>query len=167
MRITSLKKGIFTFFFLFMVLISCKQNEAPDLNTTEPLPEDSGPMDFNDQPESLTVGLEKEEIIRVDEPEEGEAITSPLEISGELRGFWFFEGRAPFRLIDSEEKVLAEGSVIAQDKWMTEDLVPFSAEVSFEVKDGQKKGFLVLSRANPSGLPENEQHIRIPVNFKE
>ncbi|MCX6730203.1 MAG: GerMN domain-containing protein [Candidatus Portnoybacteria bacterium] len=96
-------------------------------------------------------------------------VTSPLQIDGKVRGFWFFEASFPVKLVDENNNILATG--IAQAKgdpatgevnWMTSDFVDFETEIEFVSKDGGK-GFLVFNRDNPSGLPENDEELRIPV----
>ena len=109
---------------------------------------------------------EREEIsqlIKVEEPTEDSAVNSPLEISGEAKGYWFFEGSAPVRLVTESGKVLAESYVEAQGEWMTEDWVPFSGLLEFETK--KKRGYVIFSRANAAGKPEHDRMLRIPVIF--
>ena len=103
-------------------------------------------------------------LIHVTSPKVNEQITSPILIQGEARGTWYFEGDFPGLLIDENENIIVQFPVSAQDNWMTEDFVPFKAEVQFEKPKG-KTGYLILKKDNPSGLPENEDEIRIPVQF--
>lgn len=104
--------------------------------------------------------------IRVNRPEENSIISSPLTIEGEGRGYWFFEGTAPVEIIDEENAILGRGSIEVEEEWMTEDFVPFSGKIDFD-PSGAEKGFLVLHRSNPSGLPENSHSVRIPVEFRQ
>ena len=48
---------------------------------------------------------------------------------------------------------------------MTENLVPFTADLTFNPGD-KEKGFLVLEKDNPSDLPANADSIKVPVLFK-
>ncbi|MHA6279789.1 Gmad2 immunoglobulin-like domain-containing protein [Salinimicrobium sp. CAU 1759] len=109
---------------------------------------------------------EREEIsqlITIEEPLENSTVNSPLKISGEAKGYWFFEGTAPVRLVTKSGKELVESYVEAQGEWMTEDWVPFSGRLEFETKE--KRGYLIFSRANASGKPEHDRTLRIPVMF--
>lgn len=133
------------------------------MENSEPLPENSGPMDFKDQPETTAENLE---MIEVEEPEEGETVSSPLHVEGKARGPWFFEAQAGYELIDSKGNLLAVGVITAEGEWMTEDFVPFSADISFD-PGSESNGVLILKKANPSGIPENDSSVRIPVSFKE
>lgn len=95
----------------------------------------------------------------------GDTITPPLTVTGEARGNWFFEASFPIKVIDQDGNVLANSFVQAQGEWMTTDYVPFKGEITFIAKqDGP--GFLVFAKDNPSGLPENDKEIRLPVMLK-
>ncbi len=48
---------------------------------------------------------------------------------------------------------------------MTEDFVDFEGEITFN-SAGAKKGTLALQNDNPSDLPENENKLRIPIQFE-
>ncbi|MGI5827671.1 MAG: Gmad2 immunoglobulin-like domain-containing protein [Patescibacteria group bacterium] len=109
--------------------------------------------------------LEKEDTIRIDMPRPNEVVESPLEISGEARGTWYFEAQFPVRLENTEGKLIAEGIAQAQDDWMTEGFVPYEATITFQESEAEE-GTLVLEKANPSGLPENEEELRVPVRFE-
>jgi hypothetical protein len=92
-------------------------------------------------------------------------ISSPVTISGKARGNWFFEASLPIEIIDSTGKVLGQGPAQAQSNWMTADYVDFLAEISFNVPETEK-GFILIKKDNPSGLPEYDASIAIPVFFK-
>lgn len=91
-------------------------------------------------------------------------LVSPFEIAGEARGQWYFEGDFPIKLLDAQGEKISESYATAQDAWMTEDFVSFTASMDFSVDENQK-GSLVLEKANPSGLPENADSVRIPVHL--
>jgi hypothetical protein len=104
------------------------------------------------------------DLIRVEQPQPNQVVTSPLKIKGKARGYWFFEAEAPYKLVDEDYRTLAAGSMRAQGEWMIDGFVPFEAEVSFQAPDA-KSGFLVLSRSNASGKPEHDRVYRVPVRF--
>ncbi len=107
---------------------------------------------------------EKEASIHIDKPGPNMDIRSPLQISGEARGFWFYEGDFQVTLEDSQGNQLASARAASGGDWMTEDFVPFETEISFESPDDER-GYLVFHKANPSGLPENDEEYRLPVIF--
>ena len=102
--------------------------------------------------------------IKVTKPEPNQIVESPIIIEGEARGSWFFEGVFPIMLLDSNGNAIARHFAQAQDECMTEDFVPFKAQIEFE-KPAADTGVLVLEKDNPSGLSENDAKIEIPVRF--
>lgn len=107
----------------------------------------------------------EEELIHVTSPIPNARVTSPLVVKGEARGTWYFEASFPVRLLDGNSKELAVVSAQAQGDWMTEDFVPFEVTLTFS-KPETDTGTLVLERDNPSGLPEHDKKVSIPVRFK-
>jgi hypothetical protein len=55
--------------------------------------------------------------------------------------------------------------------YTTDDFVPFSGELTFTSPysagdpDFMARGTLILQKANPSGLPEHDDAVEIPVTF--
>ena len=109
--------------------------------------------------------LEKTDLIVIDSPRPNAVIGSPLKITGRARGYWFFEASFPVKLIGREGELLSSGIATAEGEWMTEDFVPFSAELEFDSENTQT-GDLILEKDNPSGLPEHDDFLTIPVNFR-
>jgi hypothetical protein len=107
---------------------------------------------------------ELSDIIRVETPEPGDELLSPVTIEGEARGNWFFEGSFPMHLVDSNGLEMAAGTVEADGDWMTEDFVPFTATLEFDTPT-TATGTLLMMKDNPSGLQENDVVLRIPVKF--
>lgn len=103
-------------------------------------------------------------IIRVIAPKSGQVITSPLLIEGEARGNWYFEASFPVKLIDANENVLDIIPAQAQGEWMTNDFVPFKAQLLFGTP-ATETGTLIFQKDNASGLPEYDDELRIPVRF--
>ncbi len=113
----------------------------------------------------------KAESIVVESPAGMAVITSPLSLKGKARGNWFFEGSAPVTLVDWDGKIIAQGTVTAEGEWMTTDFVPFVGTLEFISpytagdQDFMKRGSLIFKKDNPSGLPENDDALEIPVLF--
>lgn len=102
--------------------------------------------------------------IRVFTPKPGDIISSPLRITGEARGVWFFEASFPVSLLDGNGRIIAQMPAQAQSDWMTAEFVPFSADLRFSLPE-TKTGTLIFEKDNPSGLPENAAEIRFEVRF--
>lgn len=119
--------------------------------------------------------LEKTVLIRVDTPRPNQAISSPLTITGEARGNWYFEASFPVVLTDWDGRIIAQGIAQAKDDpdatdgagWMTTDFVPFEATLTFAVDKNaySNTGSLILKKDNPSGLPQNDDALEIPIVF--
>lgn len=104
----------------------------------------------------------KEDLIRVESPAADTEVPSPIAIRGEARGTWYFEASFPVKLYNKAGELIVQSYATAQGEWMTENFVPFTAELEYSV-DSRQAGTLVLEKDNPSGLPENSDEIRIPV----
>lgn len=121
--------------------------------------------------EVLTAIAGKADLIKIENVEPGERISSPFTVTGEARGYWFFEASFPVVLTDWDGKIIAEHYATTSEDWMTEEFVPFAATLEFEIPyaDGDpyfmQHGTLILKRDNPSGLPENDNALEIPVRF--
>ena len=105
-----------------------------------------------------------EDRIQITSVSAGQEITSPLVIEGEARGSWYFEASFPVRLLDGNGQIIAQMPVQALGEWMTSEFVPFRAVLTF-AKPSTATGTLILHNDNPSGLPENDRFMRIPVRF--
>lgn len=101
--------------------------------------------------------------IRLASPLAGASVTSPLQLSGEAVGQWYFEGSFPVTVVADDGTVLGQGIVTAQGDWMTTDLVPFEGQVTFEAGDHDGAATIVLARDNPSDLPQNDAALHVQV----
>jgi hypothetical protein len=104
--------------------------------------------------------------IVVDSPSPGALVASPLRVRGQARGTWFFEGDFPLLLTDANGKIIAKGFVTAQDEWMTQKFVPFEGTLKFNKPTSSDEGKLIFKKDNPTGLPEHDDALEIPVFFK-
>lgn len=108
--------------------------------------------------------LVKINLIKINSPRPNQMIVSPLTIEGEARGYWFFEASFPVKLLNEKGEVIAQTIAQAQGEWMTENFAPFKAVLAFK-SPAEGRGWLVLQKDNPSGLPENDDELKIPVFF--
>lgn len=104
------------------------------------------------------------DMIQVTSPGAGATVGSPLTISGRARGTWYFEASFPVKLLDGNGNQIAIAPAQAQGEWMTEDFVPFSVTLTY-TKPATPNGTLILQKDNPSGEPQFDASIFIPVNF--
>lgn len=103
-------------------------------------------------------------VIRVTSPVSNALIKSALTITGQARGYWFFEASAPVYLLDANGKVVATSYIQAEGEWMTENFVPFRGTIQFATPE-TTTGTLLFENDNPSGLAENRREFRVPVRF--
>lgn len=113
--------------------------------------------------------FDKANLIRLDFPQPNQVVQSPLVITGEARGSWFFEASFPVTLIGQDGSKIAEGIATAKSEWMTPEFVPFEATLIFTKSNvaNNKKGMLILRKDNPSGLPEHDDSLEIQIVFDE
>ena len=110
--------------------------------------------------------LEKIDLINLNSPRPNQEIASPLLISGQARGGWFFEGDAPVILTDWDGLIIAEGYITASRNAMTEEFVPFDGKLEFTKPNYKSNGTLILRKDNPSDNPSFDDALEIPVMFK-
>ncbi|MFZ2190005.1 MAG: Gmad2 immunoglobulin-like domain-containing protein [Candidatus Magasanikiibacteriota bacterium] len=109
----------------------------------------------------------KKDLIELTSPKPASFISSPLEITGQARGNWFFEASFPVTLTNWDGLIIAEGIAQAQGEWMTTDFVAFKATLNFTADTTvSNRGALILKKDNPSGLPEHDDALEIPVFFE-
>ncbi len=106
-----------------------------------------------------------EDMLVVDTLRDNDTIASPLAIVGRARGGWYFEASFPVQILNASGTVIAEGPAQAGGDWMTENYVPFTVTLTFPAQPAGSPGAVILRNDNPSGLPENDKKLEIPVTF--
>ena len=112
----------------------------------------------------LAVRPNKDDLIVVNSLSDNAMVESPLTVTGEARGSWYFEAVFPVDLYDADGILLAHGQGQADGDWMTTDYVPFSVTLTFS-SPRTDTGVLKLSKDNPSGDPARDNILSIPVRF--
>lgn len=92
-------------------------------------------------------------------------IESPLKISGQARGTWFFEGDFPIVLKDPRGCVIAKWYASARGEWTTERFVPLTATLEFKAPAAGSRGVPELKKDNPSDRREFDDAVRVPIFF--
>lgn len=126
-------------------------------------PSETSEPDETDISDQSIVGIPG--LIVIDDPKSGQTVSEPITLSGEARGYWFFEATAPVTVTNWDGLILGEGYITAEGDWMTEDFVPFTGELSFtpEITTYSATGTLIFSKANASGLPEHDRAFEMNV----
>ena len=104
-------------------------------------------------------------LIVISNPPQNTSVTSPLTVTGQAVGSWFFEGVFPVYLYDTHGRLLAQAQARALSDWTTAGFVPFTATISFSPQIPSSHGILVLRNANPSGIAANAKAVQMQVTF--
>jgi hypothetical protein len=115
--------------------------------------------------ENVGNALDKTDLIQVADPVPNQTIGSPLVVTGQAVGNWYFEASFPVKLFDAKGSLLAEGVAGAESDWMTTSFVPFTATLNFSTQPANSTGTLILYKDNPSGLPAHDDQLTVPVIF--
>lgn len=108
--------------------------------------------------------VQYKDLVHVNAPLPGAKVGSPLTITGRARGNWYFEASFPVKLLDGNGNQIAIAPAQAQGDWMTVDYIPFSVTLTF-AQPVTATGTLILQKDNPSGEPQNDDFVSIPVTF--
>lgn len=101
------------------------------------------------------------ERVYVSSPTPHSAVGETFVVKGEAPGPWFFEASFPIQVRDGEGSVIARTHANARGEWMTTEQVQFESTVHVGAYRGA--AVLVLMRDNPSGLPEHDDALEIPI----
>ncbi len=118
-----------------------------------------------EQPVPATQQMTQNLNVTVMSPNLSEPLPSPVEIHGSVSGVFFSEGVFPVILQDSKGNEIARTLAHADGEWMTEDVVPFTADLTFTAP-ADKAAKLIFQKDNPSGLPQNDHSQSFDVTLK-
>jgi hypothetical protein len=102
-------------------------------------------------------------VVTVKNPTAQAHVTSPLILSGVVRGPWTYNAEFPVEIVDAHHRSLATGDAKVRGNWMTEKPVRFAASVPFKATTGT--GFLILRKANPSQDRSMNDSVEVPITF--
>jgi len=108
--------------------------------------------------------LFKTDLVKINEPLPNILLADPIRLAGFAKGNWFFEASFPIELRDGEGKVVGRTIATTKSNWMTKDFVPFEASLPLP-KHLSGQGTIVFKKDNPSGLPEFDDFVILPVLF--
>lgn len=105
------------------------------------------------------------DLIQVELPFPGAVTGKSFSVIGKARGYWFFEASFPVVVLDKDGNELTTVIATAQDEWMTEDFVPFKADITVP-ESYIGPATLVLKKDNPSGDPERDASVSFPFTIE-
>ncbi len=111
---------------------------------------------------SGTVPLSKRVVVTA--PLANATVEKTFVVAGAAPGPWFFEASFPIKIIDKDGAVLLNTHADAHGEWMTTSQVTFTANITIANYSGPAT--LVLLKDNPSGLPEHDDSVSIPIVIK-
>lgn len=97
----------------------------------------------------------------IDAPDSGAVVPKTFTVTGKAPGPWYFEASFPIQIRDSNNAVVGRGIATALSDWMTTGDVAFKADITVESYTGNAT--LVLLKDNPSGLPEHDDSVSMPI----
>jgi|SRR3989338_4559422 len=150
---TRLWSGILTVVFLVIVGLTWALFAIP-----APKP----PITATTTPPIATSTLPLSARVVVTSPKPDAVVGDTFVVSGQAPGTWYFEASFPIKIVDKDNNFIGQGIAQAQGEWMTVEQVTFTATV---VLDGTYSGpaTVVLLRDNPSGMPENDDSVSVPI----
>jgi len=120
---------------------------------------------FKIQKRGMTYDRASSDLIRVSLPTPGAVTGKKFKIVGEARGVWFFEASFPIKVLAADGTTLAIGIAQAEDEWMTENFVPFSADITIPATY-IGPATIVLQKDNPSGDPAHDASASFPITIE-
>ena len=100
--------------------------------------------------------------VMVTSPGRGAHVEHSFTVAGLAPGPWFFEAQFPVMVRAADGAVVGRAIATAQGEWMTEKQVTFTATMQIDATF-HGEATLVLLKDNPSGLPEHDDAVEIPI----
>jgi uncharacterized iron-regulated membrane protein len=101
----------------------------------------------------------------VTSPKQNAKVGREFTVAGTAPSQWYFEATFPIQVRDINDNVIGSIGANAQGDWMSSSPVPFTATVHLDV-NYSGPATLILMRDNPSGLPENDDSLEIPISIQ-
>ncbi len=129
-----------------------------------PQPEEQVVVVPNNTPVASYLNASEDDIV-VTLPQAGDVTGKTFTVKGKARGPWYFEASFPVTLLDQNGAELAQGVALAEGEWMTEEFVPFSVELTAP-QSYIGPATIVLKKDNPSGEPEFDGALSVPITIE-
>lgn len=117
--------------------------------------------------EALGLVSDKGISIELDNLQQDQVISSPFTLTGHVSGNWSSEASFSVDLVSEGGQVIATVPATIQGDWMTTEMVPFTVTLTFDDSNLGDSGKIILHKANPSGLLENDDKVELPVRFSD
>ena len=104
--------------------------------------------------------------VSVSSPGPGGTVDKTFTVTGKAPGPWFSEAQFPVQVRASSGDVIGHATAHTDGNWQSTDVVPFTADVTIDNPTYKGTARLILMRDNPSGLPENDDAVEIPIMIR-
>lgn len=104
--------------------------------------------------------------IQVELPFPGAVTGKTFGVIGKARGPWFFEASFPVTVLDATGVVLARGIAQAEGEWMTNEFVPFRADIHIKNQKYIGPATVVLQKDNPSGEVDRDASVSFVITIE-
>lgn len=138
---------------------------APEKISTQEVQPSEYQFTFRVEKRLISYVNASQDLITVEMPHPGAVVGKEFAVIGEARGMWFFEASFPVEVHGKNGEVLDVAVAQAKGEWMTEDFVPFRADISIPASY-TGPATLVLKRDNASGLPEHDASAWYPITVE-
>lgn len=129
------------------------------------IPAPTPPITATTTPPIATTTKPLRERVVVTSPKANSSVGNTFVVSGSAPGPWYFEASFPIKIVDKDNNFIGQGIAQAQGEWMTTDQVTFTATVTL-VGSYSGPATVVLMRDNPSGMPENDDSVSVPITIQ-
>lgn len=103
------------------------------------------------------------DMIVVENPHPGGVVGKEFIVTGKARGNWFFEATFPIEIVSPTGSTIGGSFATAEGDWMTTEFVSFKSEIIDLPSAYIGPATLIIRKDNPSGLPENDASVSIPI----
>ncbi|HEY4521506.1 MAG TPA: Gmad2 immunoglobulin-like domain-containing protein [Candidatus Paceibacterota bacterium] len=142
----------------FLIALPSSKPSPEIVAATSTADEETPPSSVDEAPSSQPLSRS----VVVTTPQQKQHVGRNFTVAGVAPGPWFFEAQFPMQVRDMEGSVVGRATATAQGEWMTEELVTFTAMMHIDATF-HGEAILILMKDNPSGMPENDDAIEVPV----
>jgi hypothetical protein len=103
--------------------------------------------------------------VTVSAPVPNSTVGKTFAVTGIAPNGWYFEAVFPIQVRDPNDNLIATGQGHAQNDWTVAGPVAFTSSITL-IGDYSGPADLILLRDNPSGLPENDDEVTMPIVIK-
>ncbi len=90
------------------------------------------------------------------------AVHGVISYRGIIKNNYFFEGNIRINILNMNKQILKESHATATTDWMTSGPVSFEGVIDLSMLP-KGPAYMEIHNDNPSGLPENDKSILIPI----